>query len=117
VEQEYEEREGDGMEVDLLDNPLFRDRSSIFGGGDSDEDEELDELDNGSLPSAFQEHPVIQNAYIHAFLLANLKGSTHNAVQIHLEGVALALQSVESQSPDVHFEGLSTMARTLKTAE
>ena len=36
---------------------------------------------------------------------------------MHLEGVALVLRSAEAQSPDLHFEGLSTMARTLATAE
>jgi hypothetical protein len=36
---------------------------------------------------------------------------------MHLEGVALALRSAEAQSPDIHFEGLSTKARTLTTTE
>jgi hypothetical protein len=107
---------GEGEDVDLLGDPLFRDRGSIFGGGES-EDEEYNELDDEYLPPAFQEHPAIRNAYIRAFLLANLKGSTHDAVQIHLEGVAIALRSAESQSPDVYFEGLTAMARTLATAE
>ena len=77
-EQEYKEWEGDGMEVDLLDDLLFCDWGSIFSSGNSDENKELDELDDGSLPSTFQEHPVIQDAYICTFLLANLKGSTHD---------------------------------------
>ena len=36
---------------------------------------------------------------------------------MHLEGFALVLRSAEAQSPDLHFKGLSTMARTLATAE
>ena len=107
---------GDGGGIDLLEDPLFHARGSIFGG-DSEDKEDYGEFDDEHLPPAFQEHPAIRNAYIRAFLLATLKGSTHDAVQMHLEGVALALRSVESQSPDIVFEGLSTMARTLTTAE
>ena len=113
-EQEYEAG-GDGSELDLLEDPLFQARGSIFGGDSEDADDH--ELEEEYLPPAFQEHPAIRNAYIRAFVLAALKGSTHNAIQMHLEGVALALRSAESQSPDVHFEGLSSMARTLTTAE
>jgi hypothetical protein len=116
-EQETEEQEGHGAEVDLLEDMLFRDRGSIFGDGNSEDEEDFDEFDDEFLPPAFQEHPAIRNAYIRAFLLAALKGSTHEAVQMHLEGVALALRSAEAQSPDIHFEGLSTMARTLTTTE
>ena len=61
---------------------------------------------------AFQEHSAIRNAYICVFLLASLKGATHAAVQMHLEGVAIGLRSAMAQSPDVEFAGLDTMART-----
>jgi hypothetical protein len=116
-EQECGEQDGHGGEVDLVEDPLFRARESIFGGGDSEGEEDDAEIDDETLPPAFQDHPAIRNAYIQAFLLAAIKGSTHEAVQMHLEGVALALRSAEAQSPDLHFEGLATMARTLTTAE
>ena len=111
------EGDSEGVGLDLLDDPLFQSRGSIFGDGGSEDEEDWDEVDDEYIPPAFEEHPAIRNAYIRAFLLAALKGSTHNAVQMHLEGVALVLRSAEAQSPDLYFEGLSTMARTLATAE
>jgi hypothetical protein len=114
-----EEPERSKDEQDLLDDPLFRGRGLIFGEEDESrgEDMEDDEEDPDDLPPAFQEHPAIRNAYIRAFLLASLKGATHAAVQIHLEGVAVGLRSAMAQSTDVEFAGLDTMARTLATAE
>jgi hypothetical protein len=110
------EVEEEGEENDLLDDPLFQSRGMLFTGEDSgSEDDNKDEDDD--LPAAFQEHPAIRNAYIRAFLLASLKGSTHAAVQIHLEGIAVGLRAAEAQSPDVSFDGLDRMARTLATAE
>jgi hypothetical protein len=88
-EQEYKAG-GDGSELDLLEDLLFWAWGLIFGGGDS-EDEDDHKLEEEYLPPAFQEHPAICNAYICAFLLAALKLSIHNAIQMHLEGVALAL--------------------------
>ena len=85
--------------------------------GSAGEDIEDDEEDPNDLPPAFQEHPAIRNAYIRAFLLASLKGMTHAAVQMHLEGVAIGLRSAMAQPPDVEFAGLDTMAGTLATAE
>jgi hypothetical protein len=116
-EEPRSEAGGDDADLDLLEDPLFRAWGSIFSGDDSEDEDDHDELNNDYLPPAFQEHPAIRNTYIRAFLLAALKGFTHNAVKMHLEGVALALRSAESQSLAVHFEGLSTMACTLTTAE
>ena len=50
-------------------------------------------------------------------MLASLKGSTHAAVQIHLEDVAVGLRAAEAQSSNVSFDGLDRMAHTLATAE
>ena len=111
-----EELERSKDEQDLLDNLLFRGRGLILGE-DGNVDDEDSEDDSGSLPPAFQEHPAIHNAYIRAFLLMSLKGATHAAVQIHLEGVAVGLRSAMAQSPDVEFAGLDGMAHTLATAE
>ena len=88
-EQEYKAG-GDGSELDLLEDLLFWAWGLIFGGGDS-EDEDDHKLEEEYLPPAFQEHPAICNAYVYAFLLAALKLSMHNAIQMHLKGVALAL--------------------------
>lgn len=106
----------DEIEEDLLDNPLFRRRGLMFGEPDDEDDDEPSDSDD-DLPQAFNEHPAIRNAYIRAFLLSSIKGSTHQAVQMHLEGIALALRSAKAQSPEADFPGLEKMARTLTTAE
>ena len=87
---------------------------ALFTGEDSRSDNEDEDND---LPAAFHKHPAICNAYIHVFLLASLKGSTHAAVQIHLEGIIIGLRAAEAQSPDVSFDELDRMACTLTTAE
>lgn len=106
----------DDIEDDLLDNPLFRRRSLMFGEpGDDAEDEPSDSDDD--LPQAFNEHPAIRNAYIRVFLLSSIQGSTHQAVQMHLEGITLARRSAKAQFPEADFPGLEKMADTLATAE
>lgn len=105
---------------DILDDPLFLRRGLIpYDDGDEDggDDEEDDNHQPPDLPPAFQEHPAIRNAYIRAFIMGSLKGSTHAAIQMHLEGVAIGLRAAVSQSDQVQFPGLENMARTLSTAE
>jgi hypothetical protein len=87
----------------------------LFAGEDSGSEDD-NENEDEDLPAIFQEHPAIHNVYICTFLLASLKGSTHAAVQIHLEDVAVSLRATEAQSPDVSFDGFNRMARTLATA-
>jgi hypothetical protein len=118
-DSDEESERSEDEQPDLLDDPLFQGWGLIFGvdDGSGGKDIEDDEEDLDGLPPAFQEHPAIRNAYIRAFLLASLKGATHAAVQMHLEGVAIGLRSAIAQSPDVEFAGLDTMARTLATAE
>ena len=104
-------------ENDLLDDPLFQSHRMLFAGGEDSGSEDDNEDEDKDLPAAFQEHAAIRNVYICAFLLASMKGSTNAAVQIHLEGVAVGLRATEAQSPNVSFDGLDRMARTLATAE
>lgn len=107
-------------EEDLLEDPLFLRLDSLpydDGGDDDDNDEYGDPGELADLPPAFDEHPAIRNAYIRAFLMGSLKGCTHAAIQMHLEGVSVALRSAIYQSDDVQYPGLENMARTLSTAE
>lgn len=105
---------------DLLDDPLFLGQGLIpYSDGDedrgNDNDEDLEQQPD--LPPAFQEHLAIRNAYIRAFLMGSLKGSTHGVIQMHLEGVAIGLCAAILQSDQAEFPGLENMARTLSTAE
>lgn len=103
-------------DIDLLEDPLFLGRDSLVY--DNDDGEPYDNPhDPADLPPAFDEHPAIRNAYIRAFLMSSLKGCTYAAIQMHLEGVSVALRSAVGQSEDVQYPGLEAMARTLSTAE
>lgn len=80
----------DDIRQDLIDDPWFMGLDSLPYNNE-DEDDYEDPGEAHDLPPAFNEHPAIRNAYIRAFVMGSLKGSTHAAIQMHLEGVALAL--------------------------
>ncbi|KIM78663.1 hypothetical protein PILCRDRAFT_11115 [Piloderma croceum F 1598] len=81
-ELRFSDSKAEGEENDLLDDPLFQSHGMLFTGEDSRNDNEYKDDD---LPAVFHEP----------------SGSTHAAVQIHLEGIAIGLRVTEAQSPDV----------------
>jgi hypothetical protein len=102
---------------DLARDDLFVTNSMLFDiyrTGNKD-GEDLDEPED--VPQGLLAHPSIRNALIRAVTSSYFHGSTHAAVQHMLEGSALLLQSAERSGSGLHYPGLSTMARTLATAE
>ncbi|KAF8143759.1 hypothetical protein K438DRAFT_2104131 [Mycena galopus ATCC 62051] len=77
---------------EIADDPLFHTRSSLFDEFQPDHEDSGEE----SVPWAFDNHPAIRNAYIHAFVGAAFEGMTRSAVAIMLDGSQLLLQSAQS---------------------
>ncbi|KDN47424.1 hypothetical protein RSAG8_03564, partial [Rhizoctonia solani AG-8 WAC10335] len=72
-----------------------------------------EEIDPAEYCAAFQEHPLIRNAYIDAFVQKVLHAANHRAVNHFLK----AAQRQLSLNPDVPAEGLARMALTFRTVE
>ncbi|KAJ7348718.1 hypothetical protein DFH08DRAFT_698508, partial [Mycena albidolilacea] len=67
------------------------------------------------VPSAFNDHPAIRNAYTRAFVGAAFEGMTRNAAANMLEGSRVIFLSAEASGSE--FQGFSHFARTLPTVE
>jgi hypothetical protein len=108
--------------IDPADDPLFLSRDSIrafrsVSQDDADEDGQDDEDLMLDRPRAFDEHPVIRNAYVRASLAHNFHGTTHEATRLILGGMKLSLTAARNAAPSLEIPGLETMAQTLRTAE
>ena len=103
-----DEDEGIVIEKD----PDFVSRNRLFMEAD---DLENIEGDLAEIPPAFDEHPVICNAYIHVFASTAFGLATHAQCQDNL----MAQHSMISALKDPYnpIEGLESMARTLPTLE
>ncbi|KAJ7318344.1 hypothetical protein DFH08DRAFT_714721 [Mycena albidolilacea] len=98
--------DGHAVDVDKINaDPLYRSRASIFEASES-----MAEEDN--IPSAFDDHPAIWNAYIRIFVGAAFDGMTREAVKLILAGYEIAFKASSS-----NINGLSDFARTLPTVE
>ena len=72
-----------------------------------------DQIDPAEYCAAFQEHPLIRNAYIDAIVQKILFGASHNALNYQLKAVHRQLSS----NPNVPAEDLARMALTIRTVE
>jgi hypothetical protein len=102
----------ENLEVDVEDiasDPLFRSRASLF---DEVQRTQITDDEEESIPSAFDDHPAIRNAYIRVFLGAAFGGMTRETVKLMLNGYKIAFEA-----SDVAMEGLSNFALTLPTVE
>ncbi|KAJ7347668.1 hypothetical protein DFH08DRAFT_936539 [Mycena albidolilacea] len=97
---------------DIASDPLFRTRASLFDAFQQGQENPADE---SIVPSAFNDHPAIRNAYIRAFVGAAFEGMTRNAAANMLEGSRVIFLSAEASGSE--FQGLSHFARTLPTVE
>ncbi|KAG2143582.1 hypothetical protein DEU56DRAFT_884230, partial [Suillus clintonianus] len=118
VEEDRDDERSDDDDFDLVDDPAF-DVVNVFGvGGDDDDSQPADDdTDLFDEPPAFEEHSAIRNAYVRAYIATAFKGATHDVARLIVDGVARALSSARNQAPEVEFDGLDDMARTLPTIE
>ncbi|KAG2051422.1 hypothetical protein BDR06DRAFT_983555 [Suillus hirtellus] len=102
--------------VDIINDPAF----NASNGFDEDEDclpqDDKEDLLFDEAP-AFSEHSAIRNAYVRAYIASAFKGALHDVSHIILDGVARALWYAHDHAPNIKYEGLDDMARTLPTAE
>ncbi|EUC57207.1 hypothetical protein RSOL_211920, partial [Rhizoctonia solani AG-3 Rhs1AP] len=104
-----------GVDRELLDN---MDNLGVEDKDPYDEnlDEEPDpnkEVDPAEYCAAFQEHPLIRNAYVDAIVQKVLYGANHRALADQLKGSQQQLRS----NPNVPAEDLARMALTIRTVE
>lgn len=121
VEEDRDDERSDDeidKDFDLVDDPAF-DVVNVFdvGGDDDDSQPADDDTDLFDEPPAFEEHSAIRNAYVRAYIATAFKGATHDVARLIVDGVARALSSACIQAPEVAFDGLDDMARTLPTIE
>jgi hypothetical protein len=102
--------EGEGIVIEQ--DPDFVSRDRLFAEAD---DLENIEGDLAKIPPAFDEHPVIRNAYIHVFASAAFGSATHAQCQDNLTAQHSTISALED--PHNPIEGLESMARTLPTLE
>ena len=85
-----------------------------------------DDLDDGdpdsSVPPAFDEHPAIRNAYVHAFVLGAFHGCSQAVVRQHLVAQRGSLLDSLKDRPDDEDSiklraDLAKMAMTLRSVE
>ncbi|KAJ7208732.1 hypothetical protein C8J57DRAFT_1610075 [Mycena rebaudengoi] len=106
--------EDDSDTEDIRADPLFRSRHSLFEAFQPGSDP-LPHTDPSDEPWAFDDHPAIRNAYIHAFVGAAFHGMTHAAVANMLSGSHILLKSADANG--TNYPGLQNFARTLGTVE
>ncbi|RDB29932.1 hypothetical protein Hypma_014071 [Hypsizygus marmoreus] len=104
-------------EYDLLNDPLYRSRSDIFDVQDTAGAASGESSDSTPLPPAFSEHPALRNAYVHAFVNAAYKGSTHSQTKDVLTSIHSSITSVLRSNTSPSDLDLHCMARTLRTVE
>ncbi|GBE80097.1 hypothetical protein SCP_0213000 [Sparassis crispa] len=107
--------EDDELDINILDDPLFVSREDVFDNEEEPEDTEDDDS-TSNLPPAFDEDPLIRNAYINAFIAASFHHATHDLVQHILESQYDLFISLSDQTGH-ELRGLENMARTLHTVE
>jgi len=100
--------------TDLASDPLFISSAALFDAESSFLGICEDPI-SPQAPSAFDDHPVIRNAYINVFLNAAFNGCTQQASSMSLKSFHVAVKSLASSGQDV--PGLSRFALTLKTVE
>ena len=99
---------------ELTNDPLYQTNEDLFhstldfGSGCLEDDD--------SLPPAFDEDPLIRNAYISAYLFAVCDGSTQENIKGYLDSIHETLAAMRGRT-GVDIPGLDNMARTLLTAE
>ncbi|VDC05402.1 unnamed protein product [Peniophora sp. CBMAI 1063] len=116
-----DDEDKDGDRVDLSQDPLFRlnDLDEYLRACAAD----LDDGDpEGSIPPAFDEHPSIRNAYIHAFVMGAFHGCGQDVVRQHLVAQrGSLLDSLERRPDDPDGqklrEDLAKMAMTMRSVE
>ncbi|KAH7917473.1 hypothetical protein BV22DRAFT_1026280 [Leucogyrophana mollusca] len=111
---EQDEPEGNEDEQDEPGPDLFTSLGALFDFSDVAEDMEAVAA-HEELPSAFDDHPSIRNAYIRAFVLAAFHGATHDAIQIMLEGQRISLIALCEDDDTLVIPGLENFACTLPT--
>ncbi|KAG8705692.1 hypothetical protein FRC08_001513 [Ceratobasidium sp. 394] len=77
------------------------------------EDLDNDEGDPRALCVALEEHELIRNAYIDAFIQKSVYGATHRALKHQLK----AARRTIAANPNVSAEDIANMAQTIGTAE
>ncbi|QRV94937.1 Transposase family tnp2 [Ceratobasidium sp. AG-Ba] len=80
---------------------------------DGDPDDPANDGDIHRDSAAFNEHPLIRNAYIDAFIQKVVYGATHRALRHQLR----AAHRTIAANAEVPVEGVAKMAQTIKTAE
>ncbi|EIW82591.1 hypothetical protein CONPUDRAFT_142843 [Coniophora puteana RWD-64-598 SS2] len=106
---ERDEQQGEGDEGDYLDEAINVPMDELFNFSDTtDVEAPLDRP-----PPCIQDHSVIRNAYVRAFVMAVSDGAKHKAVQRYLEGVHLNLSEITTAHPDITFPGLEKFVFTL----
>lgn len=123
-----EPSELDVDEFYIDDDPLYAGNDDIFPEAGprpslpdmpspSPSDDEDAEGSNG-LPPAFEEHPVLRNAYVRAFVNAGFRGATHTQTADFLDAIHATISSLLPHMHDTGLEDeLDGMARTLRTVE
>ena len=103
----------DGEDEDefvIEDDPLFRSRETIFQ--DIPESDSEDE-DDTPLPPALSEHPALRNAYVHVFVDAAYRGTTHESVKSSLTSTLSTIKTMLAGNDPPADLDLDNMARTL----
>lgn len=77
------------------------------------DDDGDDDIDPEALCAAFDEHELIRNAYIDAFVQKSLYGATQRALKHQLK----AARRTIAAHPDISAENIAAMAQTIGTAE
>ncbi|QRV78265.1 Transposase family tnp2 [Ceratobasidium sp. AG-Ba] len=67
----------------------------------------------GDRYQAFNEHELVRNAYIDAFIQKTVFGATHRAISHQLRAACRTI----SANPNVPLEDITNMAQTIRTAE
>lgn len=100
--------------ADLEAHPLYQTREALFDAIFDPGPNPIE--DDCALSPAFDEDPVIRNAYITAYLLAACHGSTQEAIKSYLDSMQESCAAFQRRT-GVEVRGLKNMARTLLTAE
>ena len=112
VQSDNEEAMEDLPQIDH--DPLFETSEALFDTLVESGSDDL--VSEGGPPPAFDEDPLIRNAYVSAYLLASCHGSTQEAVKAHLDALYESFVGFQRRT-GIELRGLENMARTLQTAE
>ncbi|TFY50862.1 hypothetical protein EVJ58_g10857 [Rhodofomes roseus] len=101
---------------ELDGDPAYVSREDLFDDRFEGTQQSADADCESELPPAFNEHRLIRNAYINAFILATFHHATHEAIQSLLESQRDAFLSITRET-GYQFHGLDKMACTLRTGD